>query len=151
MGQCCSQVHSQKGQDISLSATIPSWPHSSLSKRGDTKGLRKERFTQSPAFQDTHRKINPYSKTFFHLLNDVSASNHLFQEVWRESVSRSVMSRSCKPMTYSPPGSSVHEILQVRILEWVALSFSRGSSWPRDWTPISHITGRFFTFWAEGA
>ena len=40
----------------------------------------------------------------------------------------------CDPMDRSPPGSSVHEILQARILEWVAVSFSRGSSQPRDWT-----------------
>ena len=37
----------------------------------------------------------------------------------------------CDPMDYSPPGSSIHGILQARILEWVAISFSRGSSWPR--------------------
>ena len=54
----------------------------------------------------------------------------------------------CDPRDCSPPGSSVHEILQARILEWVAIPFSRGSSWPRDWTLISCITGRFFTIWA---
>ena len=43
------------------------------------------------------------------------------------------------------PSSSVHGILQVRILEWVAISFSRGSSWPRNWTQVSCIAGRFFT------
>ena len=41
-------------------------------------------------------------------------------------------------------GSSVHEILQVRILVWVAMPYSRGSSWPRDWTLVSCIAGRFF-------
>ena len=57
-----------------------------------------------------------------------------------ESVSRSVMSDSLgPPMDYSPPGSSVHEILQVRILEWVAISFSRGSSWSRDQTQGSNL------------
>ena len=45
-----------------------------------------------------------------------------------------VMSNSCQPMDYSPPGSSVHGILQARILEWVAFPFSRGSSQPRDRT-----------------
>ena len=44
-----------------------------------------------------------------------------------------------------PPGSSVHGILQVRILEWVAIPFSRGYSQPRDQTRVSHIAGRFFT------
>ena len=51
-------------------------------------------------------------------------------------------------MDCSPPGSSVHGILQARILEWVVISFSRGSSQPRDWTGISCIAGRFFTVWA---
>ena len=54
----------------------------------------------------------------------------------------------CDPMAYSPPGSSVHDILQARMLEWVAIPFSRGSSWPRDWTWVSCIAGRFFTIWA---
>ena len=54
----------------------------------------------------------------------------------------------CNPIDCSLPGSSVHEILQARILEWVAISFSRGSSWPRDQTLISLFVGRFFTSWA---
>ena len=54
----------------------------------------------------------------------------------------------CNPMDCSPPGFSVHEILQARILEWVAVSFSRGSSWPRDQTWVFCIAGRFFTIWA---
>ena len=53
----------------------------------------------------------------------------------------------CDPMDYSPPGSSVHGILQTRILEWVAISFTRRSSWPRDWTQLSCIAGRLFTVW----
>ena len=50
----------------------------------------------------------------------------------------------CNPMNHSLPGSSVHGILQSRILEWVAMPFSRGSSGPRDWIQVSHIAGRFF-------
>ena len=53
----------------------------------------------------------------------------------------------CDPMDCSLPGSSVHEILQARILEWVAIPISRGSSWPRDQTWVSHTAGRFFTIW----
>ena len=52
------------------------------------------------------------------------------------------------PMDCSLPGSSVLGILQSRILEWVAVPSSRGSSWPRDWTRVSCIAGRFFTIWA---
>ena len=55
----------------------------------------------------------------------------------------------CDHTDRSPPGSSVHGILQVRILEWVAILFSRGSSWLRDRTLVSCIGGRFFTFWAS--
>ena len=54
----------------------------------------------------------------------------------------------CDPMDRSLPGSSVHEIIQTRILEWVAISFSRGSSQPRDGTtsPMSpELAGGFFT------
>ena len=50
----------------------------------------------------------------------------------------------CDPIDYSPPGSTVHGILQARILEWVAISFSRGSSRPRDRSRISCIAGIFF-------
>ena len=51
-------------------------------------------------------------------------------------------------MDCSMPGSSVQGILQARRLEWVAMPFSRGSSWPRDWTQVSCIADRFFTIWA---
>ena len=53
----------------------------------------------------------------------------------------------CDPMVCSLPGSSVHGILQARILERVAIPFFRGSSWPRDQTQVSCIAGRFFTLW----
>ena len=52
--------------------------------------------------------------------------------------------RLCFPMDCSLPGSSVHGIFQARVLEWVAISFSRGSSQPRDLTRVSHIVGRRF-------
>jgi len=48
------------------------------------------------------------------------------------------------PVDYSPPGSSVHGLLQARTLEWIAISFSRGPSQHRDQTLVSHISGRCF-------
>ena len=51
----------------------------------------------------------------------------------------------CDPMDCSPPGSSVHGTSQARLLEWVAISFSSGSSQPRNRTHISCIAGGFFT------
>ena len=56
--------------------------------------------------------------------------------------------RLCNPMDCSLPGSWVHGILQARELEWVAISFSRGSSQPRDRTRVSRTAGRRFTVWA---
>ena len=54
----------------------------------------------------------------------------------------------CNPVDCSPPGSSVHVILQARILEWVAITFSRGSFWSRNQGQVSCTAGRFFTVWA---
>ena len=51
-------------------------------------------------------------------------------------------------MDYSPLGSSVQGILQARILQWVAIPFSRGSSCSRDWTQVFCIAGRLLTVWA---
>ena len=53
----------------------------------------------------------------------------------------------CNTMDCSPPGSTIHGILQARILEWVAIPFSRGSSQPRNRNHVSHIAGRFSTIW----
>ena len=61
----------------------------------------------------------------------------------------SSVAKSCPtlsdPMNCSPPGSSVHKLSQARRLERVAISFSKGSSWPRDWTCLSYTVGKFFT------
>ena len=54
----------------------------------------------------------------------------------------------CNPMDYSLPSSSVHGIFQAIVLEWIAISFFRGSSWPRDRSCVSHIVDRRFTIWA---
>ena len=62
---------------------------------------------------------------------------------WSCSVMANSLPRNC-----SPPRSSIHGIFQARILEWVAISFSRGSSRPRDQTQVSHIAGRCFTILA---
>ena len=54
----------------------------------------------------------------------------------------------CDPLDCSPSSSSIHGIFQARVLEWVVISFSRGSPWPMDQTWVSHIAGRRFTIWA---
>ena len=65
---------------------------------------------------------------------------------WKVKVAHHVW--LCDPIDCSPPGFFVHGILQARILEWVAISFSRGSSQFRDQTQVPCFAGRFFTIWA---
>ena len=66
---------------------------------------------------------------------------------WTSEVAQSCPTL-CDPMDCSLPGSSIHGIFQARVLEWVAISFSRGSSQPEDRTQVSHIAGRRFAVWA---
>ena len=74
-------------------------------------------------------------------------SSRLFLNVkWRE-VAQSCPTL-CDPMDCSLSGSSIHGIFQARILEWLAISFSRRSSRPRDRTQVFRIVGRRFTIWA---
>ena len=70
-------------------------------------------------------------------------------EIWSEE-SEVAQSRPSlwDPMDWVLPGSSVHGIFQAIVLEWIAISFSRASSWPRDQTQVSRIVGRHFTVWA---
>ena len=63
--------------------------------------------------------------------------------IWKWKWSRSVMSDSLRPH-----GQRSHGIFQARVLEWVAISFSRESSPPRDQTQVSRIVDRCFTIWA---
>ena len=58
------------------------------------------------------------------------------------------MSDSCDPVNCSLPGSSVHGILQARMLEWVVISLSRGTSRSRNWAQVSRIAGGCSTYWA---
>ena len=68
---------------------------------------------------------------------------HKSMEVWVAQLCLTL----CDPMDCSPPASSVHGIFQARILEWIAFSFSRGSSWPRDQTRVSCIAGRVMAWY----
>ena len=72
-----------------------------------------------------------------------------FQEYWvpqkrKESEVTQSCLTLCDPTDCSLPGSSIHGIFQARVLEWVAIPFSRGSSQPRDQTQVSHMAGGFW-------
>ena len=75
------------------------------------------------------------------------AKQWLGNGAWFRKVESLAHPTLCDPMDCSPPGSSDHEIFQARILEWVAIAFSRGSSRPRDRTWVSHIVGRCLRLW----
>ena len=93
-------------------------------------------------------KLSPFSELIksyrFISLSLLTTTLHLFKV--KVLVTRSCPTL-CNPMDCSPPGSSVHGVLQARILEWVAIPFSRGPSRPRDQSWVSHISGKFVTVW----
>ena len=87
--------------------------------------------------------LGQVSKTAPAILGHRAGKRH---EHWLSVTSLCVCAQSCltlcNPIGCSLPGFSVHGVSQARILEWVAISFSRGSSWPRDWTCVSCIGRR---------
>ena len=66
--------------------------------------------------------------------------SHLYILILRSTAAAPLYSAVCELLDYSPPGSSVHGVFQTRILESVVISYSRGSSWPKDWTHISCVS-----------
>ena len=89
----------------------------------------------------THQVGNKINK--YEALVTTHTSKKTWVTHWERGVAQ-LCPTLCNPTDCSPPGSSVHGIFQAWILEWVAISFSRGSSQPRDWTEVSHIAGRCF-------
>ena len=101
-------------------------------------------------FQVMTKWIN-YTYTYVHSMGlnyRVSSRVPMLYSEWVSEWSRSLCQTLCDPMDCSLPGSSLHGILQARVLEWVAISFSTGSSQPRVQTQVSCIPGRRFNLWA---
>ena len=97
--------------------------------------------------------ITYYSQHIIKLCYEFLKIKELYIEIsLRQHPAPVLVAQSCPTLCNSidcrPPGSSVHGILQERILEWVAIPFSRGSSWLRNRTRVSCITGRVFILWA---
>ena len=103
----------------------------------------------SPALEDRYFTTLPHLLTSLHGRKDKgTVQGFILTESESESEVTQLCRTLCDPTDCSPPGSSVHGILQARILEWIAISFSRGSSWCRDRTQVSRIAGRCFNLWA---
>ena len=97
-------------------------------------------------YQDaSHRNISSCIPKY----NDHTHETLTYCIIWYEWVSEVAQSCStlCDPIDCSLSGSSVYGIFQARVLEWIAISFSRGSSRPRNRTRVSRIAGRHFTVW----
>ena len=95
--------------------------------------------------------INNFMHYIYHLHFQQIKNHTIHVDIYKVKVSESEVAQSCPTLCdqvdCSLPGSSVHGILSARILEWVAVSFSRGSSRPRDQTWVSRIAGRRFNLW----
>ena len=111
----------------------------------DTYFVRKGKISPSPSWAFVAWLVRKWTQDT--LTGKKEANFNLY--AWKVLGSQSYLTL-CDPMDCSPAGSSVCEVSQGRILEWVAIPSSRGSSWPRDWTQVFCITGRFFTVWDIG-
>ena len=92
--------------------------------------------------QNSHIPLNQNSQllTFYYICPTVPCSIYIYTHIYTHRQSAYIhVHKYMQPMEYSLPGSSVLGILQSRILEWVAIPFSRGSSWPWDQNQVSHI------------
>ena len=121
--------------------------------------MEKESESHGVLYWLVQSNLDPLSSLWFFLQEELQSQN-CCKLHWRRMGRRPEVSLTAQDACWllihfeknscdcSPPGSSVHRILQARILEWIAIPFSRGSSPPRDRTWVSHNAGRFFTVWA---
>ena len=97
----------------------------------------------------TREYISLWSSLCVHIKSQIDRHTHIYTLTVIKFFKWSQVAQSCptlcSPMDCSLPGSSVHGICQARVLEWIAISFSRGSSQPRDQTRVSRIVDRRFT------
>ena len=102
--------------------------------------------------QCTEKQRPPFGDKSLYSQSYGFSSSHVWMWELDHNESESEVAQSCPtlcdPMDCSLPGSSIHGIFQARVLEWVAISFSRGSSQPRDQIWVSRTAGRRFTIWA---
>ena len=104
--------------------------------------------TLTPQLESLHITIKEKPSSHKERSHMLQLRPNTAKKMWECLLSHFSHVRLCDAMDCSPPGSSVHGILQARMVEWVAMPSSSGSSQPGCQTRISQITGRFFTMWA---
>ena len=136
---CCSltcvQVSQEAGQVVWYSHLFPNFPQFIVIHTVKGFGIVNK--------AEIDVIINEYLVPFLEFFAGLVAAKHMCMHA--HSVSR--VPTLCDPVDYSPLGSSVHRILQARTQNWVAISFSRGSSWLRDWIHVSCIDRRILYHW----
>ena len=126
------------------------WPHGLQHARPPCPSWTPRACSNScPSSQWCHPTISSSVVPFSSCLQSFPASRSFPVSQFFASGGQSIRA-SHNPMDCSLPGSSLHGILQARVLEWVAISFSRGSSWPRDPTLVFCIPGRHFNLSHQG-
>ena len=109
-------------------------------------------FSRASSQPRNQTQISCIASKFFNVWAVREAPDPLGSYLKLVKKSENEVAQSCPilrdPMDCSLQGSSIHGIFHARIMEWVAISFSRRSSRPRDWTWVSCIVGRCFTIWA---
>ena len=118
--------------------TQKAWPGGLLSKRRSCPG---QHCSEACTFETLRQGVNPDHLRLF----GPAWATVISSMKWPCCLVAQACPTLCNPMDCSPPGSSTHGILQARILEWVAISFSRGSSRPRDRTWLPALQANFFT------
>ena len=145
--QGCLMRHRSKGQNTPISLFCPLVSHClPLAKSCQCRGLENASYScqplcgkdQSRRSKDLKAAVRTGSGSFISSQRS-SLSLRMCMYVCCAKLLQSCPSL-CDPMDCSPPGSTVHGILQVRILEWVAMPSSRRSSSPRDWTRVSYVS-----------
>ena len=145
MGITCHWRKEEKKWICQKKSLTPGLPGKEWWHKLDCKALKRKEVIQSKSIKYTNIK----KKLIVNIYRTSLCAKHCPEHLTYIEVQVAQLCPTlCGPMDCSVPGSSVHGILQARILEWVAVPFSRGSSQPRDWIQVSCIACRFFTVWA---